>query len=258
MYDQISIAGIQADLVWEKIDQNLIKFDQLIDQITDGVDIILLPEMFTTGFSMEPASLAEKMNGKTVTWMLKKAKEKRAVICGSIIIEQEGKYFNRLLWVKPDGKIEQYNKRHLFRLANEQKEYEAGKERKIVDYKGWKFLLNICYDLRFPVWSRNQKDYDVLIFLANWPALRNHAWQTLLLARAIENQAYCLGINRIGKDGKGMDHIGNSAIIDYTGKSLVEKQNKEAIIKYTFEKKDLLEFRQKYPFFMDADQFEIK
>lgn len=257
----LNVIGIQTQLYWEDIDQNLKHFDQLVDQsitsVDQNIDLIIFPEMFSTGFSMKPQNLAEPIDGKVVQWMIRKAKETNAVLTGSLIIEEDGKYYNRLFWIEPNGHIETYNKRHLFRLANEQDVYTGGEERKIVEYKGWRILLNICYDLRFPVWSRNQNDYDLMIYVANWPERRNTAWKSLLQARAIENQAYCIGINRIGDDGNGIYHSGDSSIIEYDGAIKLQVADKERLLFHTLSKENLDTFRAQFPFHMDADQFSI-
>jgi predicted amidohydrolase len=207
---------------------------------------------------MSPQGLAEKMDGKAVRWMISSAKENNSIITGSLIIEEEGQFFNRLFWVRPDGSFETYDKRHLFRLANEQNVYTGGTERKIVELKGWRVLLNICYDLRFPVWSRNQNNYDLMIYVANWPERRSIAWKTLLRARAIENQAYCIGVNRVGEDGNGVYHSGNSSIIHPSGEILLTQSNEPCILEASLSHSELTEFREKFPFHMDGDHFNIE
>jgi predicted amidohydrolase len=241
--------------------------------------------MFTTGFTMQPELFAETMSGETIQWMLQIAKEKNAVITGSLIIEADKKYFNRLIWTQPDGKIFHYDKRHLFTLSGEDKYYSAGREKLIVEYKGWIICPLICYDLRFPVWCRNSRQsapdsyrddsrqsgnpvlplskkeqegvYDLLLFVANWPERRNTAWRTLLQARAIENQAYVIGVNRIGNDGNNIYHSGDSSVIDPMGDVIFSQSDLPFIKTFTISKERLLYVREKLPFLNDADEFLI-
>lgn len=255
----LKVTIIQTELFWEEVDKNLSMFSQKIAQINEQTDLIILPEMFTTGFSMESEKLSETMEGKTVAWMKEAAKTADAVITGSLIIEENGKYYNRLIWAQPDGKIFTYDKRHLFRMANENEHFSAGLRRLIIDYKGWKICPLICYDLRFPVWSRNQKqEYDCLIYVANWPEARKEPWTKLLQARAIENQVYVVGVNRVGIDGKGISYTGNSALINPKGNDISQiAEHKESIHTFELGKQELEDFRAKFPVFMDADEFEI-
>ena len=217
MPTKLDIVGIQADLTWENPIKNLAFFEEKINSLPINTDIVVLPEMFTTGFSMEPQKNAEKMNGKTIQWMQNISKQKNCAIAGSVIIQEEDKYYNRFLFVHPSGKINQYNKRHLFTLAGEDKIYTSGSEKVIIDFKGWKICPLICYDLRFPVWARNIENYDLLIFMANWPVKRIKAWELLLKARSIENMCYTIGVNRTGIDANKYSYSGNSLIIDYLG-----------------------------------------
>jgi omega-amidase len=257
MQTNLQIAIIQKDLVWENATKNKAKLDVLLEDI-QNVDVIILPEMFTTGFSMMPKPLAEDMNGETVDWMQQKAVRFDAAVVGSIIINNKGKYYNRMLFVHPNGKIETYDKRHTFTLAGEHKAYASGKNKLIVDYKGWKICPLICYDLRFPVWSRNVEEYDLLIYVANWPTPRINAWKTLLKARAIENMSYCIGVNRVGVDANGYEYNGNSMAIDFLGNELAEVvENEEKIIYATLSKNKLINVRTKLPFLEDKDQFTI-
>lgn len=255
----LNIAILQNNLAWENKTKNLLAFEKQIAKI-QKTDIIVLPEMFTTGFSMNTKALAEPMNGESVEWMKKQAKKTKAALCGSLIISENKKYFNRFVWAMPNGDVYTYDKRHLFSPANENKFYTAGKEKIIINYKGWNICPLICYDLRFPVWSRNTaNEYDVLIYVANWPSPRNYAWQQLLIARAIENQAYVIGVNRIGKDAKEINHNGSSTVIDYLGKQLLKGVDDKTWHKQINLNKDSLdEFRNKLPFFSDADNFTIK
>lgn len=273
--NDLKISLIQADLHWENIDENLKMFSQKISAISESTDLIVLPEMFSTGFSMSPSTFAEKMNGKTVKWMEERAAEKKCVITGSFICEEKGKYFNRLLWMKPDGTYTTYDKRHLFRMAKEDNYYCAGENKIIVELKGWKICPLVCYDLRFPVWSRNYKEkeksqkskeknnpqyeYDILIYVANWPERRNHPWKTLLMARAIENQCYVVGLNRVGVDGNKIEHSGDSAVINAKGEVISTiKPNQEYTETVTLNFSELDNFRKAFPAILDADDFEIK
>lgn len=258
MQTDLQIAIVQKDLVWQDAQENKNQLDVLLSGI-NNVDIIILPEMFTTGFSMNPKSLAEKMNGRTVNWMQKKARELKSALVGSIIIEEQNKFYNRLLFVHPNGKVESYDKRHAFTLAGEDKEFSVGSSKLIVDFKGWKICPLICYDLRFPVWSRNVENYDMLIYVANWPKPRINAWNTLLKARAIENMSYCIGVNRVGLDAKEHIYSGNSIAIDYLGKELTQiAENKEVILYATLNKIGLIATREKLSFLNDKDKFVIK
>jgi len=251
---------IQTSLHWENKGANLDMLAQKIRAIEAPTEIIILPEMFTTGFSMQPKLFAETMDGPTVEWMLEQAAMHKIILTGSIIIEEDNKFYNRLLWVLPTGQVAYYNKRHLFAFAGEDKEYTAGNKRLIAQVNGWKICLQICYDLRFPVWSRKQTpdEYDLLLYVANWPQRRNHAWKTLLCARAIENQTYVVGVNRVGKDGHQINHSGDSMIVDPIGQVLYYKADDEDIVYMELEKTVVLEAREKFPFGKDADSFSIE
>lgn len=268
--DDLKITIIQSSLHWENKEMNLNMFSQKINDITESTDLIILPEMFTTGFSMSPKKFAEPMNGATVSWMQEKAKEKNCVITGSFICEENEKCFNRLVWVNPDGSYSTYDKRHLFRMANEDAHYSAGQKRIIVELKGWKICPMICYDLRFPVWSRNklvqgskedtnpQYEYDLLIYVANWPEVRSYPWKTLLLARAIENQSYVVGLNRVGNDGNKIYHSGDSAVINARGEIISKtKPQEESTETITLNYSELHAYRKSFPAMLDADAFEI-
>lgn len=257
MKKELKISILQVDLIWENKNQNLAKLEGLSYGINDDVDLIVLPEMFNTGFSMNTKELAETMDGPSVFWMKTMAKLKSCVISGTLIIEEEGMFYNRHLWVTEKGDIEYYDKRHLFRLAKEDEFYTAGKSRKIVDLNGWKVNLTTCYDLRFPVWSRNRKDYDIILNAANWPVPRIHAWKTLNQARAIENLSYNIACNRVGSDPKGNQYSGHSAIIDFQGEVLSELVDKEGVVSSTIDKKSLDLFREKFAFDQDQDHFEL-
>jgi omega-amidase len=254
----LKISIIQSDIHWESADANMAMFEEKIWKIREQTDIIILPEMFTTGFTMNAKELAEPMNYKACKWMKQQAAQTKAVVTGSVIIKEEGKYFNRLLWFEPDGQFFYYDKRHLFRMAEEHQTYSAGNKKMIREVKGWKILPLVCYDLRFPVWSRNVgNEYDLLIYVANWPQARNIAWKTLLKARAIENLAYCAGVNRVGEDGKGIPYSGDSMIINYKGEELISCNDKDCIHTISLNYDELKSFREKFPADMDADKFEI-
>lgn len=259
MANKLHIAFIQADLVWQNAAQNRKNFSEKINQINEQVDLIILPEMFTTGFSMQPQKIGDTMHGETVAWMRKIAAEKNAAIAGSVIIFENEKFYNRFLFVHPSGEINFYDKRHLFTLAGEDKVYESGKEKIIVDYKGWKICPLICYDLRFPVWARNTEDYDLLIYVASWPKTRIMAWDTLLKARAIENMCYTIGVNRVGVDANNYEYNGHSAAYDSLGGQVAETQEKqEETVVFTLDKNHISEIRNKLGFLNDRDSFEIK
>jgi len=259
------ITTIQSNLHWENKEANLKMFEEKILQIKEKTNIVVLPEMFTTGFSMQPQILAEKMDGESILWMKKIANKKGIVLTGSLIIEEDGQYFNRLIWMLPNGELGFYDKRHCFSLAGEDQHYTSGTKRLIASVGGWKINLCICYDLRFPVWTRQvihsdpdkepAPEYDVLIYVANWPEKRSHAWKSLLAARAIENQCYVVGVNRIGNDGNGISHSGNSMIIDPMGSILYQKEHEEDIHTVVLDKSLLDDVRINLPFWKDADHF---
>ena len=259
MSNLLNVTIIQADLVWENAIQNRLNFEGKILALKQPTDLIVLPEMFTTGFAMQPEHLAEKIDGKTVSWMLKIAKEKNSAICGSIIITENEHYYNRFLFVTPSGEIHQYNKRHLFSLAGEHERYQNDNKQVIIEYKGWRICPLVCYDLRFPVWSRNSLNYDVLIYVANWPKLRVSAWNTLLKARSIENMSYVVGVNRVGTDANGHEYTGNSILLDELGNEMTPlAENTEAILSTTLSKEKLVASRNKFNFLSDQDEFEMK
>jgi predicted amidohydrolase len=256
----LAITLIQSKLHWESQEKNRELFEEKIHAIETETDLIILPEMFNTGFSMNASALAEQMNGPTMEWMHKMADEKKAVVTGSLIIEEEGKYYNRLIWMLPNGSFSHYDKRHLFTLADEHKTFTCGNHQWIMPLKGWNIYPLICYDLRFPVWSRRTKkmDYDLLIYVANWPEKRNKAWNQLLLARAIENQCYVAGANRVGEDGNKINYAGESAVIDFKGDLLSKFQPYENMTQnILLEKQALQDFRTQFAFGDDADEFQI-
>lgn len=255
----LKITLIQSTLHWHNIGANLAMFEEKIWQIGQNTDLIVLPEMFTTGFTMEAPSLAEHMNMTTFKWMRQQAAQTGAVIVGSYIVQENGKYYNRLLWMQPDGEFDYYDKRHLFRMADEHLTYTPGNRRIIKDLKGWKIFPQVCYDLRFPVWSRNVGlVYDLIIFIANWPTPRRNAWNVLLQARAAENLAYAVGVNRVGLDGVEKEYAGDSAVIDFKGNVIYREENVEFIKTLTLNKEDLVAFRQKFPAQLDADAFSLE
>ena len=259
MSNSLVVAGIQANLFWENPKKNIAFFEEKILALDDTVDLVVLPEMFTSGFTMNPISVAETINGNTISWMKSIAKKKNVAITGSIVIEEENQYYNRLVFVKPNGNFFTYDKKHTFTLAGENKAYKAGEKKIIVEYKGWKICPLICYDLRFPVWARNIENYDLLIYMANWPVARIKAWDTLLKARAIENMSYTIGVNRIGLDDNNYEYSGNSLIIDYLGQVIANaKDNKEEIIVAELLKTKQEKVRKKLGFLNDKDTFTLQ
>lgn len=251
----LNITIVQPNIRWEDRQANLSNYSGMLTPL-NSTDLIVMPEMFATGFSMQPEKLKETMDGPSVQWMKKLAGEKDAAVVGSLIIEDNGKVFNRLVWVSPNGKSESYDKRHLFTMGEENQHYSAGIEKLIVEYKGLRFCPLICYDLRFPVWSRNTENYDVLLYVANWPAPRHDVWKTLLQARAIENQAYCIGVNRVGKDGAGLEYRGDSALTDARGNARFLGV-KEQVTSFDISLEELRKFRKKFPVFKDRDLFQF-
>ena len=253
----MKIAILQSDLAWENPIENRNNFENKINAIAGKVDLIVLPEMFTSGFTMNPNGVAETMQDKTVSWLKSIAKEKDTAITGSLIIEENGNFYNRLVFVFPSGEIETYDKRHLFTLAGENKTYTAGKEKLIVEYNGFKICLLICYDLRFPVFSRNTVGYDVLIYVANWPKLRTKAWDILLKARAVENMCYVVGVNRIGSDYNGLEYEGHTQAVDFLGDFILKPQENEGVFIVELDHNKLIETRKKLAFLDDRDEFVI-
>ncbi len=259
----LKVTIIQADLLWENVDENLAMFSEKINAISEITDVIVLPEMFNTGFSMLSEKIAETMNGKTIAWMKKQAEKSDAVITGSLVIEEDNKYYNRLVWAQPDGELHTYDKRHLFRMADEHKSFSSGKKRLIVNYKGWRICPMVCYDLRFPVWSRNSSKeespaYDVLIYMANWPEARKTHWSKLLEARAIENQCYVVGVNRVGEDENGFSYSGNSAVVNFMGEAIASTAEKiESTETCSLSLGELNTWREKFPLSLDGDEFEV-
>jgi len=256
---QLTFTLIQSNLVWEDKAANLLNFEQKLKSIEGKKQVVILPEMFATGFSMQPDIHAEEMNGPCVQWMLAQSAAHKIILCGSLMIKENNQYFNRLLWVQPNGEIVHYDKRHLFSFAGEDKHFTAGEKRVIVSVNGWRILLQVCYDLRFPVFARQQStnEYDAILYVANWPERRIDAWDTLLKSRAIENQCYTIGVNRIGHDGNDIYHNGSSSIYSPMGETLYNKQQDEDIFSINLDKSELENVREKLPFLKDRDSFSI-
>ncbi len=258
---------IQTKLFWEDAAANRKMFEEKINSIEQKTEVVILPEMFSTGFSMHPEKFAETMDGDTINWMKRIASDKKIILTGSLMIKEDDRYYNRLIWMLPNGNCGYYDKRHLFAYGDEHNHYSAGNKRLIASVKGWKINLQVCYDLRFPVWARqnpsgfskieDESEYDVLIYVANWPERRSLAWKTLLQARAIENQCYVIGVNRVGNDGNSVYHSGDSMVIDPLGEILYYKRDEEDIFTIILNQKHLEEIRKKFPFSKDADSFTI-
>ncbi|GLR16603.1 nitrilase family protein [Portibacter lacus] len=257
----MKVAFVQYDIQWENAQENFNKIEQILASSSDPFELLILPEMFNTGFSMDTHKNAELMSGKTLDWMKSIAREYNAVVTGSLIIQEGEVFYNRLLWVEPNGNIDHYDKKHLFTLAKENNFFEPGKERKIFKLQSetetWKICPLICYDLRFPVWSRNTEDYDLLIYVANFPEKRKYAWSQLLISRAIENQSYTIGVNRIGLDGININYSGDSVALNYEGKKLVDCHSEEGIFYVNLSKEKQVAYRRAYNFLRDRDLFSI-
>jgi predicted amidohydrolase len=259
----LTVTLLQSALHWEDKAANLAMWEEKLAALGDDAELVILPEMFSTGFSMNPALLAEPMDGGTMAWMQRMAARHRIVLTGSFIAAENGNYYNRLVWMLPNGQYGTYDKRHLFAYAGEDQHYTPGNKRLIASVKGWRVCLLICYDLRFPVWARNQlsdagqPEYDLLVYVANWPERRNLAWKTLLQARAIENQCFVAGVNRVGKDGKDLYYSGDTMLIDAMGEVLYHNAHDEDVFTYTLQKETLSEVREKLPFWKDGDDFLI-
>ncbi len=259
----LTITFVQTSLVWEDIQANLDHFESLLLPFQGKQDLVCLPEMFTTGFSAVPEKLAELPGSRTMLWMHELAKKLGSVICGTAIMREGGYYYNRLVWMRPDGSYETMDKRHLFTMGDEHLRFTAGKKRLVVELNGWKIRPLICYDLRFPVWAKNTwkadvYEYDLLIFLANWPEARRQVWKSLLNARAIENLAYCLGVNRTGADGNGLTYSGDSCLVNYRGDVLLDAASAESCFTVTLTAESLHEFRSKFNVGPDWDDFQIR
>lgn len=255
----LKIAAIQSDLVWENSARNRTYFESRCKELaTQNVDLVILPEMFTTGFSMSPEKIAEPISGQTVQWMQNCAKRYNFLLTGSLVIKEENCYYNRQIFAFPDGTLHHYDKRHLFRMGNEHEHYTAGNKRLIIKYKGWRILPQICYDLRFPLWSYNRNDYDLLIYVANFPKVRRNVWDTLLVARAIENQCFVIGCNRIGMDNENILYNGGTQVISPKGKIIAKASDDTTeILSANLNLEELQAFREKFPLHLDADNFKI-
>ncbi|TYA70052.1 amidohydrolase [Seonamhaeicola marinus] len=259
MQETLKVAIIQSNLVWENPKENRANFSKKFEELSGTVDLVILPEMFTSGFTMNAENVAESMQGETVSWMKGMASMYNTGVIGSIVISQNKNFYNRLVFIDPSGDIKTYDKKHTFTLAGEDKVYSAGKEKLIVNYKGWKLCPLVCYDLRFPVWARNTANYDVLLYVANWPKPRISAWDALLKARAIENMSYCIGVNRVGVDGLGIEYSGNSAAYDVLGNKIsnMEPYREQTEI-VTLEKAHVTKYRNKLKFLDDRDKFTLE
>jgi omega-amidase len=255
----LKITVFQAYLFWENIDKNLQNITlRLSGGVREKTDLIVLPEMFNTGFSMNAEALAEEMDGKTMQWLKRTANSYDCVITGSLMIKEDGKYYNRMIWMLPNGNYEYYDKHHLFAMGDEDKNFTAGQKALIVDLKGWKIRLAICYDLRFPVWLRNKNaDYDMLLLIASWPDKRSSHWRTLIHARAIENQSYVVAVNRVGHDGNQVYHSGHSMCIDPHGNTVYYKPEDEDLYTFSINYTDLEKIRRQFPFLADSDNFSV-
>lgn len=250
-------ALIQTNIIWENPSENRRILEEKINALTESVDLIILPEMFTSGFTMHPSNVAETMNGETISWLKNIAKAKNSAITGSLVITENGNFYNRMVFIFPDGEIQHYDKKHLFTLAGEDKIYTSGNEKVIVNYQDWKICLQVCYDLRFPVFARNTENYDLLIYVASWPKIRNNAWDILLKARAVENLSYVIGVNRIGTDHNNLEYIGHSQIIDELGNFIIEPTENEGVFIADLDKNKMLETRNKLNFLNDRDAFNF-
>jgi predicted amidohydrolase len=257
MSTHLRVTLVQTELAWQDPVANRHRLAAHFRGLGGHTDLVVLPEMFSTGFSMAAAELAEDMDGPTVDWMREEAAALGCVITGSLIVRDGGRCYNRLVWARPDGSLEHYDKRHLFRLAGEQEHYAAGSRRLVVALKGWRLCPMICYDLRFPVWSRSRGDYDLLLYVANWPQRRALAWSTLLRARAIENQSYVVGVNRIGKDGNGTIYVGDSVAVDFLGQPLSSEGGGDRVETAVLDLESLRAYRESFPAHLDADRFEL-
>jgi omega-amidase len=257
----LNVSLLQADLIWEASDANRAYFTEQIERLPENTHLVVLPEMFTTGFSMRSAELAEPAEGPTLAWCQTQAQANKVAITGSWIVEEAGHYFNRMHFVWPNGQYAKYDKRHLFRMAGEDTAYTAGKEQVIVDFLGWRISLQVCYDLRFPVWARNPiaegRGYDLQIYVANWPSVRIQHWRTLLMARAIENQAYVIGVNRVGTDASGNLYDGHSMVVDFQGQLLAEAPNEVQTLSATLDASSMMAWRARFPVWQDADSFRL-
>ena len=258
----LDVTLVQTEIVWQETHENRARLATRLEQHFNtsdrsNTDLIVLPEMFNSGFTMNAEKVAETMDGATVQWMSDIASKYQAAVTGSLVIQDQGYNYNRMVFAKPDGQLEYYDKRHLFRMADEDKRYASGDRHVIVDWAGWRIALYVCYDLRFPVWCRARNNVDLMLFVASWPAARRYPWQTLLKARAIENLCYVIGVNRIGTDANGIDHCGDSALIDYMGQEITALEDRDCLIDLQLTAEALAAFREKFPAWMDSDDFAI-
>ena len=258
MNSHLRVTLVQPEIAWQEPARNRRMLAGHFRGLFGHTDLIVLPEMFTTGFSMDAPALAEEMDGPTVGWLREEAVSLACAITGSLIVREDGRYYNRLVWASPDGTILHYDKRHLFRMAAEHEHYSAGSRRLIVEYKGWRICPLVCYDLRFPVWSRSRDDTDLLVYVANWPAPRRDAWRALLPARAIENLCYCVGVNRVGTDGREVAYAGDSVALDYLGQPLFVETDEPFVRTVALSRDALDRHRESFPAHMDADDFDIR
>ena len=256
----LSIAMVQTHLAWETPSENCQHFTAMLKSLAEAehpADLVILPEMFSTGFSMASKQLAEPMNGPTISWMREQACRLRATVCGSLIIQADGQFYNRFIWMPASGEVKFYDKKHLFRMSAENDNYTAGAARLIVTLNDFRICPQVCYDLRFPVWSRNNDDYDLLLYVANWPQVRRQHWRSLLRARAIENLSYVVGVNRIGVDGAGISYSGDSMAIDFNGIDITDMQANDGLVMIQLEREPLTDYRQNFPAWRDADRFQL-
>jgi len=253
----LSISLVQTGLIWQQANANCQHISKLLDDEAASTDLIVLPEMFNSGFTLDATKVAETMQGETVIWMKQLAAKHNAAVTGSLVILENGHNYNRMVIAFPDGNLQWYDKRHLFRMANEHQRYSAGNKRVIVQWRDWRIALYVCYDLRFPVWCRNQQDTDLMLFIASWPAARAYPWQTLLRARAMENLCYVCGVNRIGTDANDIAYSGDSAVIDMAGNNLCQLADSDSVHSLTLSADKLSEYRKKFPAQLDADSFSV-
>jgi len=256
--NDLTISLVQTNLVWQQPQANCDHISKALLEHDTKTDLIVLPEMFNSGFTLDAMKVAESMDGETVNWMQELATEYNAAVTGSLVIRENKQNFNRMVIAFPDGNLKWYDKKHLFRMAKEQERYSAGNKRVIVNWQGWRIALYVCYDLRFPVWCRNQNDTDLMLFVASWPAVRSIPWQTLLKARAMENLSYVCGVNRIGTDANGIDYQGDSGVMDMAGHDICQLDNRDIIQTVSLSAENLNRFREKFPAHLDADSFQVE